>query len=627
MYLINIITIILLISCSFKSDEKNNSKSKNGIIALDLNKIDSDGDFLSDQEEINLGLDRHIANIPKLKVSFLQDYKIKATFKENDIDSFVIDSKVFRNNPDYQFRVGSLFLRENSIKQASKLGRFSGVSWGRINQKDYTWVKYPELSTEFYHSKFQEYESSYIQNNIKSLEITLENVVKLEANDIYSEIKDLELNFYYYDYRSEEYRLLTTHKSNKTFLSGTTENIVVEISNAPIDLLEENYLRRGEFIISEVKDYFIPELGIKYSQLMNSVKSKSIPVYEVTPFENTLQYVGLNGKSGSFVSILKKLYDNNFAIQDNKLVSLKQFSASLPNFTNLTELREVDKVGNWFVMTNKLKKHYLDHEYSSNDSITLSYITGTELSKSIDENVFSAKKRLRTKKKSNKVALGNITNNSDIELTIYPVRKEGISLDIEQGQFSYRPPRCRNCTGNNWSVSVPFEVRRFRNYQSELTLSENSPELTGIDILINGTTINLDDLIKDGFARIESGTDSNGNYLNIKIHAIHRLNLINIGQENIAYLKVNARNIQELESGVHIKSVQANNTNPFEHAMIVAGVEANKRGVPIAVSSWGFEVWSRIIPWEKIRSGKGFKRKSYDGFSIDYVANIKNYIN
>src|SRR5690606_17894333 len=140
-------------SCSFRpnGDDKGEAPKKEqetlSVNSVDPH-IDSDGDMILDIDEIKNGTDPVVADIPKVDVSFLQDYSIEVTFE--DESSFRVDTTVARDNPNFKYRVGELFLKENSLNNAAKLGRFSGVSWGEITQKDFSWIKYPDTDKEYY---------------------------------------------------------------------------------------------------------------------------------------------------------------------------------------------------------------------------------------------------------------------------------------------------------------------------------------------------------------------------------------------------------------------------------------------------------------------------------------------
>lgn len=208
-----LLLLILLIStaCSFKKkhESKNNSSTdittpRSEESSSELKTLDSDGDMISDYDELQNGFDRYVANLPKLKVNFLQDYSIKVDY--DDESSFLLDTKVARDNPDFKYRVGALFLKENSSDNAAKIGRFSGVSWGDIKQHDFSWVKYPDIDKYFYFNKTHEYRKSK-SRNITQTTINLENTLRLVESPLFQSIEQVELNFYYYNFKKEGYVL------------------------------------------------------------------------------------------------------------------------------------------------------------------------------------------------------------------------------------------------------------------------------------------------------------------------------------------------------------------------------------------------------------------------------------
>src|SRR5690606_6124305 len=139
----------------------------------------------------------------------------------------------------------------------------------------------------------------------------------------------------------------------------------------------------------------------------------------------------------------------------------------LSNYTYLHEIANEDKLGRWFVMTNKLKDHYLKHRFTNRDTITLSYLIGSELAKQEQERIYSFSENINSSHKGKVYPLGNVTNNSELEVSVYLNELEGTKLNIEYGRFNFRPPNCRNCTGTNWSVSAEFQINSFSKFKQQ----------------------------------------------------------------------------------------------------------------------------------------------------------------
>jgi hypothetical protein len=618
------------VSCSVKSDGKDKEEQVQAQRSINT-ELDSDGDMITDIEEGKQGLDRFVANVPKIKTNFLQDYSIQVTF--DDDSSFSIDTRVARDNPDFKYRVGDLYLKEHSFDNAAKLGRFSGVSWGRIKQEDFSWIKYPEIDKEFYFSKTQEFERILKNRKIKKIKIDLDNTLKLLESNRFQSINQLELNFYYYSYSKESFVQLHTEKIDKIFHSGVREDFQVIIDQPPRELLQDTYFRHGQFIISEVKDFYIPDLKMKYSELIKSVKNKTIPVYKSTPFENSLDYVAILKDGESFINIMTKLFSDKFIIQSNKLFQVEQFSNNLPDFKYLYELDSSDKNGNWFVMTNKIKKHYLKHQFTKIDSISISYVTGKDLSRRVSERVYSFSESIYSGDTSKKYVIGNVDKNSEINFSVFPKLLKGIKLVSTPGRFNYRPPNCRNCTGTNWSVSAEFVTNSFTSFQREWGTSNLEELNDSIKVLINNNVIDLTDLINRNLATVELRELDGVQYIYYSISKLSELDIIKSGSENIVSVKVSPLSLGEAGEGLQINSMGGHNIDKFHHAGQICLQEAFKRKVKLAVTSWKFSEWEKKVPWGKPdpRTGwkpvKGQKHKYWDGIVVDLISTVTNNFN
>ena len=625
--------VLLLSSCSYKSsdDKKEGLRRESESLSTVDPTLDSDGDMVTDAEEIKSGADPIIADIPRVDVSFLQDYSIEVIFE--DESTFKIDTTIARDNPNFKYRVGDLFLKENSLNNAAKLGRFSGVSWGEINQKDFSWVKYPDTDREYYHSKVIEY-IKHKGKKIKSLTIDLENTLRLQESSRFLSIDSLEVNFYYYSHSKESYVLIHTEKIDKTFQSGVRENFDVTINNPPLELFEDSYLRRGEFIISEVKDFYCPDQMIQNSILLASVKNKTIPIYVSTPYESNINYVAINDGGEKFISVLKKLFSDKFSIVDEKLEQVEQFSNKLAGFTYLHELKDNDKDGNWFVMTNKLKNHYLKHSFTNTDSITLSYVTGTELANQQNETFFSLTENVDSTDSYKKYPLGNITKNSTLEASIYIQGLQGVKLNEEFGQFFF-VPRCGsgNCTGANWFVSAPWVINSFSKLDESFNFNELSDIGDKIRVLINNTELNLAELVKHNQATLELKRDNVGQYLHIQLTDLDKLEVIQNGSENTAFLMLYPVKKGWAGLGLEIHEVTGKNIKPLQHVGPAAFEEGMRRRVPaIAVTSWKFSEWEKQAPWNTPAPNgwiprKGEKQQYWSGLVVDVISTITNNFN
>jgi hypothetical protein len=624
----------VFVSCSFKSpsdgEERSQTRTIEEMKPEDLKNLDSDGDMISNFDELVNGTDPFVADIPKVDVSFLQDYAIEVIFE--DESTFKIDTVVARDNPNFKYRVGDLFLKENSLSNAAKLGRFSGVSWGEIKQEDFSWVKYPNTDKEYYHSKVMEF-TKLKGKKIKTLTLELENTLRLRESAYYPSIKDLEVNFYYYSHSKESYVLIHTEKIDKVFQGGVRENFAVTIHNPPLELFEDNYLRRGEFIISEVKDFYCPDRKIQNSQLLASVKNKSMPIYVSTPFKNEINYVAVKEGGERFIPIMQKLYADKFAITDEKLSQVEQFSNKISGFRYLHEIKDNDKDGNWFVMTNKIKEHYLNHNFNPSDSITLSYITGKDLANQRNETFFALTERVESGENFRKYPLGNVTKNSVVDVSIYINSLKGIRLYENFQQFFFAPQCGRgNCSGANWSVHAEYMINSFAPFSEPFRFHEISEIGDRIKVLINNTELDLAELTRLNLIRVQLKEDSVGQYLHVQLTGLDKIEAVVNGSENTAFLVISPVKKGSTGVGVQINKMGGHNIDFVAYAGIVALNEALKHNVPLAVTSWQFEEWEKRVPWgQPAPNGwiptRGERQRYHEGLVVDIVSTITNNFN
>ncbi|MFA6236079.1 MAG: thrombospondin type 3 repeat-containing protein [Bacteriovorax sp.] len=493
---------LILASCSFKGG--GDSGGGAGSVSVSELKLDpngdSDGDGAKDSEEMSLGRNPFVAELPDLKVRFLQNYKIEVSYHKVDsteAKSFVINTDVKDTNPDFKFRVGTVFARNHALKTAASFGRFSSHTQGVFEEHDLSWVSYPELDPKFFHGEAIKYRDIFNdQNVIDNIKITLTNQARLNESPFFKEIKNLKLNFYFLNHETENFEVLSSVNVERHFQSGIYESFDVVIDHAPIGLLKESFFKRGEFIISEVDDYEIPSTGANYKTLLAKVKAKTIPVLYETPLEEKIYYVAAN--SGvSFQDILKVTFDKNYEVKENALIKIGQFQNNLSDFTHLKEVKDKDKLGKWFIMTNEFKENYLDHIYKPTDRVVLSYITGSNLSEQTQENIYSYVSKIDGNKSESILPLGNITPNSKVEFTLHPLNHFGRSLRKEREVYNRTGGSC----GNN-CISLPvnctWEVNVFKDYNEPFSiLPDLSGEAEKIDLIINGEIYKLADLLKD----------------------------------------------------------------------------------------------------------------------------------
>lgn len=531
---------MIISSCSFRSDEQVPEETKNQVTNHEELKptpnSDSDGDGMKDQEELNQGRNPFLADLPILDIKFLQNFKITGIYDGKEKGQFTIDTKVGESDPDFKYRVGHIFARHNTYKNAASIGVFSTHNYGEIAKHDLSWVKYPDIDPIFFHNESLKNRKYLDEKNyqLNSLSIDLENSVKLKANGLYKSIKNLKVKFYYFDYEKDSYELLQEVLVERHFNTGIRETFSVKLDNIPVNLLKDNFFKKGQFIISELSDYEIPELETTYKQLLAQVEQKSVPFVFNTPRETSVYYVGTNGQGISFQNILTAVFDKQFEIKENELTKVEQFENNLEDYTYLNEIKKLDKKGKWFLLTSHLNQHYLDYKFTPKDHIVLSYITGSELASQGNETVFSFRENVSGGDDYKEYPLGNVTPNTEIDIHIRPEKSWGISPKHFTEVIDDRGGSCgKNCIRT--PIYCKWEINKMEHYDRPLVLSKGfTGETSRIELVINNEAYNLSELANK---KLLNTYWKDGN-LHIQILDISKIKDIVSYEENLVSLRI-----------------------------------------------------------------------------------------
>ncbi len=626
-----LVLLALSTACSFKSPEEKSNQAVSQYEELkpeDLAKMDTDGDRINDLEEKERGLNPFVADIPELRVRFLQNYAIKVNWHVKTTDGvehtdsawdFTIDTRVGRNDPDFKYRVGEILVRNKAFSEAARIGKFSSHSWGEIQESDLTRVIYPDVDTRF-SGKNSLLTGKYFDNPsvvINKVTVELENSVKLIPSSVYSSVKNLELNFYYFNYETEAYELLDTKIVERHFNRDVNETFSVVLENVPVDLVSQNYLKKGEFIISEVKDFEIAETGIKYSELMKSVKNKSIQMVVNTPLETRSLFVAPLKNKNRFADLMESVYPKQFKIVEDSLEKVGQFENNLSDYTHLREVRGEDKKGKWFVFTDRLTRSYLDHEYQAGDTIVLSYMTGKQLAEQTSEKVNALRFSVSGNDDYEIYPLGNVSPNSVVDFQLATGKRMGEKVKKEEDRPSSSGGSCgRNCTTWHYSCHLKFHTfqKRDEGYEFNKDLSE---ELSQLSLIINEDDFNLKTLVDEKKVEVY-WADKNAHF---RISDISKIKEIFEADENVISLKLTTFTEMTFDGVNLISHSGRQNYGCFQ----LAGAAAFNLKIPIYEGSKDFNQWRHYFNWNVLKLGKD--RTYKQPFTLDVSSIVNNYHN
>ena len=615
--------IFSLVSCSYKKpDDSDKSISQYEQISNeDLAFMDTDGDRIDDLQEKERGLNPFVANIPELKVNFLQNYSIKGSWvnKESKKGNFTIDTRTGRNDPEFRYRVGEILVREKAFAEAARIGRFSGHSWGDVKEEDLSRVGFPEVDPKFTYANNLRVGAIFDNQNIsfEKLDVEIENSVKLSFNSVYSSIRNLEINFYYYDYENESYELLGSKLIERHFAKDISESFNVSLENVPLNLIADNYLKRGEFIISEIKDYEIPELGIKYSELMNSVKSKTVQMVVNNPLETRSLFVAPFKNKNRFTDLMDNAFPRQFKVEEDVVTKVGQFESNLQDFTHLKEVKQEDKKGKWFVHTRRLSRAYLDHEYQNGETIVLSYLTGKEISEQTAEKINSLRFNITGGIDFDVYSLGNVSPNSMIDFQLSPGRRHGDGIEQKEDKPVSAGGSCgRNCY--RWDFQCHLKFNKFYSRNDVFNFQKDfKEELSQLSLILNEDEFDLKTLVDEKKVEVVWVNDMP----HFRIQDISKIKEIIEADENVLSLKVKTVSGKTFE-GVNLISYSGRES--YGCFNLVGAASFNLK-IPVYEGSKDFAKWQHMFNLNVL--GIGRNKKFIQPFTMHISSTVKNYYN
>ena len=516
----------LFSACAFKkgSDVGGGTSSVNGMttqVEIDPN-ADSDGDGVKDQDEINLGRNPFVADIPELELKFMKDFSLSY---ELEGSNYQIDSLLDISSKNFEYRVGNITLLDIAKKETAKFARFDGVVIGDYKDVDLTRISYPFISPKFIALQSFNQKKGLFKNS----KVTFTNTLKLNRNKGQQSIVNPTFNFHYLNYETGEYELLAQRKIEKNVYEGVLEKFEIDLDNLPQKLIEDNFLGKGEFITAEIDDYEIPTLNSTYKKLMASIQSKSIPLTVITPVGTKVYYVALNSKHNKLGQFLKDIYGDNFKIENNILVQVNGFLNNLPKFNLLSELANQTKNGKWFILVNnRINDDVFQHEFSKEDKIVLNYMSGDELSNQTYKQNNLNLSNLSSEKSIHDFEIGEAGQNDELQIIL---RSNGLTEDYTNSStWGF------NDSGGNSSWIYQTLQKRNNNY------SFTDPNIQKrLAFVLNGKEFLLSELIQ---GRVLSAVFDEGT-IKISVPSVAKVFSIANDETNELMLRVYPDNHQE----------------------------------------------------------------------------------
>lgn len=403
----------LLFSCGFNSGE--DQQGVNGVEpVVTTNELepnsDYDGDLVNNQEEINLGRNPFIADLPEINFKFMRQFTLKSSEKT------LIDSQRDIIAKKHDYMVGDYLIKELSQRATARFARFGGVVEGEFEEVDLTRIRYPKFSKNFLLEQ-----NNRPLSDTGELGVSFTNTISLKRNRGYQKISNPTFNFHIFNYESGKYDLIGRKTVEKEIFEGVLEKFDISLDAIPSNVVLPNLYLKGEFLTAEIDDFEISELKTTYKSLLKSVKEKTVPVTVITPLDTKTYYVSLRKGHNQLGHFMKSLYGDNFKVQSGKLTQVGGFQNTLADIVELRSLKGETKKGKWFVLVNKAVNFNLfDYEFQKGDQIVLNYMTGDQLASFEREHGLSYAKNYESKLDYEDIELGEFALNDTFVLNLKP---------------------------------------------------------------------------------------------------------------------------------------------------------------------------------------------------------------
>jgi hypothetical protein len=471
-------TCLIIGACSVKPANPNASGVFGAASGLQIDPNgDSDGDGVTDADEIKLGRNPFVADLPDLKLQFMKDFTLSYDLDDKSIQ---VNSQKEIKSQSFDYRVGDITLWNIAKKTTAQFARYDGVVVGGYKDIDLSRISYPYISPKFIAQMAFRQRPGLLKNG----NIVFTNTLKLERNKGIQSIVNPVFNFHYFNYETGEYELIAQKKVEKSIYEGVLEKFDIVLDNLPAKLIEENLIQKGEFITTEIEDFEIPLMKTTYKKLLATISDKCIPVTVISPIGTKVYYVTLQSNHNHLGQFLKTIFGSNFKIENNELLQVEGLANNLSKFKLLSELNGKTKEGKWFILfNNKINDDVFQYDFHKGDRVVLNYMTGSELADQSYKQKINVLSKLTSEKNIKDFEIGEVGLNDEVQVGL---RSKDLTLDyLDERSYGF------NDSGGNSSWVYRFMQQRNEDY----SFAEEKIQKR-FSLVLNGTEFSLFDLIK-----------------------------------------------------------------------------------------------------------------------------------
>lgn len=382
--------LVVCCSCSFKkSNSDKASKGSNPVVSQIIMSKDSDGDLITDTEEVTKGSDPFIAESPVFTGDFFNEYKLdlefynKATGGTDSLSWNVKDSKVTFpwDKTVYKIDKSSVYM-ESLLKSYAVNSGFSENNFRFFDYNDGVFSYSSPILTEnallSLSSRLLELERSHFQINRVSLNILAR--IKIQYQN-FKYFKDPVFDIYYKDKDKQGLILIESRSLSGTYNFNEDNDIYIDFESLDSNIIQNAFTSGGASFFIKLRDFTIYETDTKYSSIIASITAKSVPVTIITTDSSNdssnivTKYIGTNAEPSLLTDILKKAFKENVLLTGNSIDQIDGLANRIRSFGD-SRSNELLK---WFVGANYINDDVFAYKFKPNEGIGLAYLSNKKV--------------------------------------------------------------------------------------------------------------------------------------------------------------------------------------------------------------------------------------------------------
>jgi len=496
----NLIFFLFFISCSFKPQDPQPTQGKSDENQVHL-LMDSDGDGVSDKEELENGSNPYIAEIPHFEGELFNEMSVEVEFYNKTsrdtktIDWKISDGKVASSDKDIsgETLAGSPYMDTLLRNYASSVDfKKSEFKFYDYNEGIFSYSS-PILPEETILT-ISDKTLFLVKNgyDIHRSVLLIKSKFKIKSTK-YTHLRNISFDFFYKSKNRDGLIYIETKKIDGTYSFNEENEIFIHFENFNPKIINEAILSGSSNLFLKIRDFTIYETDERYSSILERVQSRSVPVTLSYPKNDELRlsvfdtlYIGTNGGKEKLGEILKKAFNSDILMTDRSIDQVRGLSNRERSFG--------DSGGNeilrWYIGSSEIGSSIYTHSFSPGVGIALSYLSDKKTRKTpshVSRGSFGTHSRFGT----GVVALGA----KDLKIRF---KSNKILIPTEKLSYFTRP----DCGRGNWSVN------QITYSKIDLTHKDDSVNIEG-HLLSNSTlsvtspkgtilSANLGELVREG---------------------------------------------------------------------------------------------------------------------------------